>query len=139
MDRCRLLLLIGSTAILILGAIVVLYADDPADGHAFPVCVFHELTGLHCPGCGTMRAIHRLLHGQVLAALRMNMLSVCLLPVLLFVTVRNWIAAWRGVPVQWHRPRWVPAGWRRGVVILVVGFGILRNVPLWPFTLLAPH
>jgi hypothetical protein len=69
----------------------------------------------------------------------MNMLSVCLLPVLLFVTVRNWIAAWRGVPVQWHRPRWVPAGWRRGVVILVVGFGILRNVPLWPFTLLAPH
>jgi len=132
-------------AVAAIGAVAALFVvraidpADPADGHFYPFCVFHQLTGLHCPGCGTLRAMHQLLHGNLAAALRMNVLSVCLLPIMFVVVVRNAVGAWRGIPVVWHRPRWVPAGWRWGVVILIVGFGILRNVPAWPFTLLAPH
>jgi hypothetical protein len=137
--RRRLSLVLGLAVALLLGAMVFLYAHDPADGDGYPVCVFHELTGLHCPGCGTLRAIHQLLHGHLMAALRLNALSVCLLPVLLVVTARNEIAAWRGVTIKWHRPRWVPAGWRWAIVILIIAFGVLRNVPAWPFSLLAPH
>jgi hypothetical protein len=74
-----------------------------------------------------------------MAALSLNALSVCLVPILLVVSARNRIAAWRGAAAQWNRPRWVPAGWRWWLVTLIVAFGVLRNVPTWPFTLLAPH
>ena len=134
-----LLLLLGLGVVGAIAAIVLLYVDDPADGHLYPACMFHQLTGLHCPGCGTLRAIHQLLHGHLLAALRLNAFSICILPALVFVVVRNWIGAWKGIAVQWRRPRWVPAGWRWGLVALIIGFGILRNVPMWPFNLLAPH
>src|SRR5258705_10038442 len=53
-------------------AIVVLYRFDPARVHVYPQCVFHALTGLQCPGCGTTRALHHLLHGDVAGAFRLN-------------------------------------------------------------------
>lgn len=118
--------------------LVQLYARDPAEG-GYPLCMFHYLTGLYCPGCGTARAVHRLLHGQLLAAMRMNVLAVGMLPVLLAVVGVNSIAAWRGTAIHWPRPRWAPANWRWGVVTLVIAFWLLRNVPIWPFSLLAPH
>src|SRR5260370_29918651 len=51
---------------------VILYRFDPATVHFFPRCVFHALTGLQCPGCGTTRALHHLLHGDVAGAFRLN-------------------------------------------------------------------
>lgn len=36
------------------------------------VCIFHEVTGLHCPGCGNTRCIKALLHGHILTAVRNN-------------------------------------------------------------------
>ena len=50
---------------------VILYRFDPST-HAYPVCVFHALTGLQCPGCGTTRAVHHLLHGDVAGAFHLN-------------------------------------------------------------------
>lgn len=40
------------------------------------------LTGLKCPGCGTQRAIHALLHGDVVTALRFNALLPVSIPLL---------------------------------------------------------
>jgi len=136
---------VGNALCLLLGvaalaaAVYVVYTHDPADGGYYPVCVFHKLTGLDCPGCGTLRAVHQLLHGHLLAALRLNALSVCMLPVLVVVIARNSLAAWQGTAARWPRPRWVPAGWRWWLVGLIIAFGVLRNVPVWPFALLAPH
>jgi hypothetical protein len=53
-------------------AAVVLYRFDPSAVHFYPVCPFHALTGLQCPGCGTTRALHHLLHGDVAGAFRLN-------------------------------------------------------------------
>ena len=121
------------------GAVAYLYFVNPAEARGFPVCPFHYLTGLECPGCGTSRALHQLLHGHFLAALRLNVLTVFIVPVLLIVFGREAIAACRGKEVRWHRPNWIPARWPWAVVILIIAFGILRNIPDWPFTLLAPH
>lgn len=127
--------------VLIVSAIALahVYSVDPATSDEYPTCVFHDLTGLHCPGCGSLRAIQQLLHGNLLAALRMNVLAVTLLPVMLAYIGISAIASWRGTTIPWRRPRWVPAGWRWWIVALVIGFGVLRNVPYWPFELLAPH
>jgi hypothetical protein len=41
---------------------------------------------------------------------------------------------WRDRPVP-SVPPWL--GWT--LLVLFVGFGITRNLPWWPFTLLSPH
>src|SRR5580765_2824025 len=75
----------------------------------YPRCLFHALTGWQCPGCGGLRATHRLLHGDIPAAFRLNPLFVLLLPVLLFAGVarlvklrtgRDWLQRFR-------RPAWL--------------------------------
>lgn len=37
--------------------------------HGMP-CMFHEVTGLYCPGCGGTRACMYLLHGNILRSLQ---------------------------------------------------------------------
>ena len=61
-------------------AAVVLFVFDPATAWFFPPCLFRALTGHPCPGCGTLRAFHALLHGDVAGALRLNALTVIGLP-----------------------------------------------------------
>ena len=47
---------------------VVYFVFDPTTTRLFPKCAFYALTGFKCPGCGSQRAIHALLHADVLAA-----------------------------------------------------------------------
>jgi hypothetical protein len=58
----------------------ILYRFDPETVHFFPRCVFHELTGLQCPGCGTTRALHHLLHGDLAGALHFNAMLFVVAP-----------------------------------------------------------
>ena len=56
-------------------AVAIYFRWNPASHDFFPRCVFLNLTGLKCPGCGSQRAFHALLHGDVVAALRLNALA----------------------------------------------------------------
>lgn len=126
---------------LLLFAILALYlrnADLASPPRLLPQCSFHVLTGWHCPGCGNTRATHALLHGDLIGALRQNAILVIGLPFLLFWALRSWM--------QWVYPqriRALPFRWRQSytytIVAVVVLFGVLRNVPVAPFTYLAPR
>ena len=50
---------------------------------AQPFCIFRQLTGVPCWGCGTVRVIQLLIHGKVMNAIMLNPLSVvaCLMVV----------------------------------------------------------
>lgn len=61
------------TAAVLLALAAVYFMFDPNTEGAFPKCGFYVLTGWKCPGCGSQRALHALLHGDVLAAFRFNM------------------------------------------------------------------
>lgn len=61
------------TAAVLLALAAVYFMFDPNTEVAFPKCGFYVLTGWKCPGCGSQRALHALLHGDVLAAFRLNM------------------------------------------------------------------
>ena len=66
----------------VLGSGAVLFFFDPAQHGFYPICLFHSLTGLNCPGCGATRAAYQLLHGHLLRALHDNALFVLTLAAL---------------------------------------------------------
>jgi hypothetical protein len=66
----------------VLGSGAVLFFFDPARRGFYPICLFHSLTGLNCPGCGATRAAYQLLHGHLLRALHDNALFVLALTAL---------------------------------------------------------
>lgn len=114
----------------------VLYRFPPTDNSPYPRCLFHSLTGLHCPGCGATRCLHALLHGDLVQAAADNLLFLCLLPVLVVGGVSVWWALLRDRPVpSWRVPPWLLYAFFG----IVLAFWVLRNLPFAPFTFLAPH
>ncbi len=114
------------------GVALVAVVDPNEPGH-YPTCPLLAVTGFYCPGCGTLRALHALAHGDVTTALARNPLAVLAVPVAVWLWAR------------WARARWAPANapgasipaWMQwGAATLVVLFGIVRNVP--GLTLLSP-
>ena len=81
-------------------------------------------------------ALHQLLHGNFAAAWAMNPLAIAVMPGLAAVIVCGQVAAWRELPGRISR-RLGPA-WIWSLFFVIVGYGVLRNVPIWPCTLLAP-
>ncbi|MEO8069153.1 MAG: DUF2752 domain-containing protein [Flavobacteriales bacterium] len=104
----------------VLSALAYLYFNDPEKG-GFPSCPFHLLTGLLCPGCGSQRALHDLMHLRVGEAFDQNALLVLSIPLLL----AQWaIGRWGGLsrPVVAYNA--VVFGW----LATVVGWGVGRNI-----------
>ena len=121
--------------VLVAGLLWLLWWIDPRQV-AVPLCSFHQLTGLHCPGCGVTRATHELLHGRLISALRHNALWILTLPLAVYAVASETRYLLRGRPL-WGNPtrdRW----FLTAIVMIVVLFSVLRNVPLGPFCLLAP-
>ncbi|MGA2240842.1 MAG: DUF2752 domain-containing protein [Verrucomicrobiota bacterium] len=108
-----------------LGSGAVLFFFDPAKHGFFPVCLFHSLTGLNCPGCGATRAAYQLLHGHLVRALHDNALFVLTLTAL---TVQG---AW----LVMRKIRKREVGFVMSPVMLwallvtVFVFTVLRNLP----------
>lgn len=125
-----------AAAVVLPTAAVFLYSVPPVEGSFYPPCFFYRVTGLYCPGCGSTRCLHALLHGDLVQALAYNVFLVILLPPLAVWGLRRWYAAIRGRVVVTRR---LPAWSIRVFFFLVLGYWILRNVNASPFNLLAPH
>ncbi len=80
--RRSLVMVLVAVALLVFGFIY--FALDPSSSSLFPRCVILALTGYKCPGCGSQRAIHALLHGDVVAAFKFNALLLISIPWLAF-------------------------------------------------------
>lgn len=73
------LIYIGS-AILIVSTAYIYKTYNPLEVGFFPKCPFYTLTGFFCPGCGSQRALHHLLNGNILLAFEKNALFLIALP-----------------------------------------------------------
>lgn len=100
-------------------------------------CVFYDELGLLCPGCGGQRAFYNLLHGNFLEALHFNVLIVLLLPVLGFCYILLGQIYLVG-DKRWQRFLNLKPWYAYFILIVLFLFFILRNIPVFPFTLLAP-
>lgn len=71
LSRKAKILMAIAASVCAVAIIVYLWAFDPTQYPA-PQCVFKRLTGYDCPGCGTQRALHALLHGRIAEAWHYN-------------------------------------------------------------------
>jgi len=92
-------------------SIYALAGWDPATTTWFPSCPFYAITGWQCPLCGSLRALHALLHGAPLAALTFNPLTV--------TGLAMWLVA------RDRTARFCFSGYG---LTLLMGFGLLRNL-----------
>ena len=114
---------------------VFLYVFAPASSGMYPACPFHALTGLHCPGCGTLRALHQLLHGNLTAAFFLNPLAVLLLPPTAYGLLAQ---GCKFVGIKPPPTVFIPAVWIWTLLAVILAYWVLRNIPLYPFSLFAP-
>ncbi len=115
---------------LLTGGAAYLFFYEPGRTGFFPLCPFRALTGFRCPGCGSTRALHQLLHGNLLASFELNPLLFLTLPVVGLLLIIYTRCAITGRPMpQIDLPRkyaWI-------VCVLVFGFWVLRNTAIYPF------
>jgi len=107
-----------------------LFVFEPGKTGFFPACPFRLLTGLTCPGCGSTRAVHQILHGHFATAFMLNPLLLLAIPFILFAFLRYSVIVMRGgVP----RPNALPASVIYAMFVIIVSFWIFRNTPFYPW------
>lgn len=114
----------------------LLYFFYPATAnHFYPGCALYRFTGFYCPACGSQRAFSELLHGHVLLAARNNFLFVVAVFLLVFWLGKNGRVLLKG-QIKFNQTPSPLFLWT--ALILILAFGLLRNIPCEPFTYLTP-
>ncbi len=114
---------------------VLFFVLNPNEHEIFPRCVFNSVTGYYCPGCGSQRAIHSLLHLNFAGVVGNNFLF---LPAVLLL-IYHYSFSFLNKKFTWKLPNifyikstpWIILG-------IIVLFWVLRNLPVYPFSILAP-
>ncbi len=122
-------LCIAGISLIIIG-VSVIYLCDPSKFDFYPRCLFHDITGLYCPGCGSLRAFHQLLHGNIRTAFSYNPLFVVFVPVSVVFAALYMNSSSRKM---FESRLWI---WL--FLIIVICYWILRNIPAYPFDYLKP-
>ncbi len=120
-----------SLLVILVTGMILVFLFNP-ESSFYPPCFFKKLTSLQCPGCGSARACYHLLHGNFLTAIDYNLLLAAFLPFILvdgFSRLLDINAGKLHVIRNYMKPRYV--------LIVVIVFWVVRNLPLYPFTLLS--
>lgn len=105
--------------------VLIYYFFNPSE-YFFPPCTFYQTTGWYCPGCGSQRAFHALLHGNFLMAFQYNLL----LP--LGLLAGAYYAMLQVARKCWNKPFYNYLQHRYFMwflVAFILLYWILRNVP----------
>lgn len=100
---------------------------DPSVAGWMPKCPFKALTGYSCPGCGSQRLIHSLLHLRFYDAFRYNALLFVALP---YLVVLVYASATR---VR-HQRLYLALNGRWGIItpfVVILSWWVFRNIIGW--------
>lgn len=116
----------AAISILLVVALYIFYTFDPEKQPVFPKCPFLLVTGYECPGCGSQRAVHSLLHLNIGAALRYNAFMVLALPYISLGILMEYFGGKKHYPgiQKLFFGRW------SAIIVLtvIIAFWILRNL-----------
>ena|ERR1700712_706052 len=115
-------------ASIVVAGTVALHLRDPHDSGSWGYCPYKLLTGMDCPGCGSLRAVNDLSNGHLVAAMSSNLLFVAMVPVAVLLWAAWARRSWLGLPSPTHGPRAARATWLAAAAVAVV-FTVVRNTP----------
>lgn len=104
--------------------VAVYFFFDPGSARWMPRCLFHELTGWQCPGCGAQRALHALLHGRLAEAWGYNPFIFIIVPLAVALGL---IEAFRDRVPRLYKAVYRPATFI-AVLAALIGWTIARNL-----------
>lgn len=115
--------------------VLVYFSYNPSESSIFPKCPFYSFTGFFCPGCGSQRAIHKFLHGDIFGGFKHNYL-IMLLPMVL-------IYDWAVILFNKHSGKKIKnilhySKVTYSILAIILLFWLLRNINFFPFSILAP-
>jgi len=123
----RLAAPVGVAALAVASCTYLAFVDPNEPGH-YPVCPSRAIFGVDCPGCGGMRGMNCLLHGDVAGALNHNVLLLIVVPLALVFWVRWLIRAVKG---QYPSVTARQFQFRNRILIIslvfMLAFGVVRN------------
>jgi len=107
-------------------AAVVYFMFNPATANFFPPCLFYKLTGYQCAGCGSQRAIHSLLHFDIVSAFKYNLIVV---PAILLIALLIYLEHFGGKKrfPKLHR-KLSSTKFIVAIIIVIVAYWLLRNI-----------
>jgi hypothetical protein len=119
--------IIGVAAgVLLAAALFIFYTFDPGTHAFFPKCPFLLVSGYKCPGCGSQRAIHSLLHLRIGDALRYNAFVLPALPYIFLGIYLEYFGGKRRFP---RIEKLFFGRWSAPVLLFVIiAYWILRNL-----------
>ncbi|UMB61535.1 DUF2752 domain-containing protein [Lutibacter sp. A80] len=126
---------IGMLLLIIVLAFLYFFIN-PNDVDFLPKCPLYKTTGIYCPGCGSQRATHQLLNFNIVEVFKQNALFVLGLLIIgyhLVISGINYFFKKENNNYIYHPKTPI------FLLIIIIIFWILRNIPYYPFNLLAPH
>ncbi|MBX3290396.1 MAG: DUF2752 domain-containing protein [Acidobacteria bacterium] len=132
--RSERLMAAAGVAVMTFGAWLVWFVD-PVRASFLPVCPLYKMTGYACPGCGLTRGFHALFHGDIVGAMDFNLLIPLFVVIFGYLYISMFLVMVRGRAF----PKWtlsLGAVW--GLLGVLLVFGILRNIPAYPFSWMFP-
>src|SRR5512142_2112767 len=116
-------LVVAASTTLMCAAIWV--GDPTTPNGPLPVCPTKALLGIDCPGCGSLRMLYSLMHGNVAAAARFNALGLVALVLLVWAYGAWTYGRVTGRRVKgWQHQRWAAMA----TLLLVAVWFVVRNI-----------
>ena len=121
----KVVITLGAVAVVAFVAVYLFF--NPSTSSFFPKCVFLSATGYKCPGCGSQRFIHSMLHGDITQALHYNAYLMGALPIIAIYLLNDYTKL---------LPHWVDNVLKHPVtitalVVSMIVWSVLRNIYNW--------
>jgi len=119
-----------------IGLTFLYFFVNPSNVDFFPKCPLYATTGIYCPGCGSQRATHQLLQLNFIGVLQQNILfffGLFILGYHIAVQSLNLVLK-KNIYNYLYHPK-TPII----ILVIIIVYWILRNIPYFPFNILAPN
>lgn len=127
----------NSALFILLGCVLLIYFfADPSSTAFFPACPLYKYTGIYCPGCGSQRATHAMLHLNFKELFQQNVLFLFGFIALLYHIT---IVFFNSFFNKNYKNYLYQKNTLLLILFIILVFWVLRNIPFYPFNLLAPH
>ena len=105
--------------------IIILYIILNNIFHIYIPCIFHEITGFLCPGCGMTRMLREIIHGNLPKAFYYNQFLFISLPIFIIIFINLIYSNFKNIkPLYQKIPNYIYYTY----IVLLLVFGVVRNM-----------